>query len=56
MIYFVAIADYSDEDEDTIDLKMGDRLEVIQRDEGGWWRARLGNRVGWVPSNYLELQ
>ena len=56
VIYFVAIADYSDEDEDTIDLKMGDRLEVIQRDEGGWWRARLGNRVGWVPSNYLELQ
>lgn len=52
--YYVAVADYNDESDDTLDLKWGDRVKVLQRDEGGWWRAVVGNRTGWVPANYLE--
>ena len=52
--FYVAAADFMDGDKDTLDLKVGDRVEVLQRDEGGWWLAKLGSQTGWVPSNYLE--
>ncbi len=52
--YFYVIADYSDDMNDTLDIKKGERLEVTKRDEGGWWLAKIGNRTGWVPSSYLE--
>jgi hypothetical protein len=52
--YYYVIADYSDDVHDTLDIKRGERVEVMKRDEGGWWLAKIGNRTGWVPSNYLE--
>jgi hypothetical protein len=52
--YYYVIADYSDNMNDTLDIKAGERIEVTKRDEGGWWLAKIGNRTGWVPSNYLE--
>ena len=52
--YYYVIADYSDDMHDTLVIKQGDKLEVMKRDEGGWWLARLGNQTGWVPSSYLE--
>lgn len=52
--YYHVIADYTDGTDDTLDIKKGDKIEVIRKDEGGWWLAKIGNRSGWVPSNYLE--
>ena len=53
--YYYVIADFSDEmNEDTLEIKQGERIEVTKRDEGGWWLAKKGNQTGWVPSNYLE--
>jgi peroxin-13 len=36
-------------------LRKGDIVAVIQRMEGGWWRARAQDgREGFVPAGYLE--
>ncbi|RUP48706.1 P-loop containing nucleoside triphosphate hydrolase protein [Jimgerdemannia flammicorona] len=29
-------------------------IEIIEKDENGWWLARKDGKEGWVPSNYLE--
>ena len=67
----MAIADFSydnpasDESVTYLSLKVGDRVEVIQLGQGGWWfvrwygQARPMNdekeKEGWVPASYLEV-
>lgn len=29
-------------------------MEIVEKDENGWWLARINGKDGWVPSNYLE--
>lgn len=52
---YVALAEYADQDDsECISFKLGDRMDVLQMDEGGWWLVKIGNRSGWAPSNYLK--
>ncbi|XP_061579503.1 SH3 and PX domain-containing protein 2A-like isoform X2 [Cololabis saira] len=32
----------------------GAELEVLEKQESGWWFVRWGNEEGWAPSYYLE--
>ncbi|KAI9469759.1 MAG: P-loop containing nucleoside triphosphate hydrolase protein [Benjaminiella poitrasii] len=29
-------------------------MEIIEKDENGWWLAKINGVEGWVPSNYLQ--
>ncbi|KAI8075059.1 P-loop containing nucleoside triphosphate hydrolase protein [Gongronella butleri] len=29
-------------------------LEILEKDENGWWLAKYQGKEGWVPSNYLK--
>jgi len=29
-------------------------VELVQKDENGWYLVRKGGREGWTPSNYLQ--
>ena len=52
---YVAVAEYADEDDtECISFKQGDRMEVLEMDEGGWWLVKIGDKSGWAPSNYLK--
>ena len=52
---YVAMAEYADEgDQDCISFKKGDRMEVLEMDEGGWWLVTIGGKSGWAPSNFLK--
>ncbi|PFX21799.1 SH3 and PX domain-containing protein 2A-like isoform X2 [Stylophora pistillata] len=52
---YVAMAAYADEgDQDCISFKEGDRMEVLEMDEGGWWLVKIGGKSGWAPSNFLK--
>lgn len=52
---YVAVAEYADEgDTECISFKEGDRMEVLEMDEGGWWLVKIGAKSGWAPSNYLK--
>ena len=39
---------------DKLSIEEGDVLLVTIRNTGGWWFARLGERQGWVPADYLD--
>ena len=52
---YVAVAAYTDDgDKECISFKEGDRMEVLDMDEGGWWLVKIGAKSGWAPSNYLQ--
>jgi hypothetical protein len=50
------IFQYKSEQEDELDINVGDVLEVVNKTEhDGWWKVKLGGRVGVVPDNFVEL-
>ncbi|PFX17297.1 SH3 and PX domain-containing protein 2A-like isoform X2 [Stylophora pistillata] len=51
---YVAIADYKSTGVNDISLNAGNVVEVIQKNEHGWWFVDLDKEVGWVPASYLE--
>ncbi|XP_065831553.1 uncharacterized protein [Oscarella lobularis] len=57
-LHYKAIANFSPTSqyrEGTIELRVNDVVEVVDRQASGWWCVVLGgDRFGWVPSTYLE--
>ena len=51
---YITLSDYQDSDEGMLNFKKGQRVSVLEKDDGGWWMAKLGSETGWVPSNYLK--
>jgi hypothetical protein len=37
-----------------LQLKTGDIVLVLKKNDDGWWEARGGEEFGSVPMNYLE--
>jgi myosin I len=38
-----------------LSLSKDDLVELIEKDENGWWLVKKDSLEGWAPSNYLEL-
>lgn len=36
-------------------LKKDDLVELVEKDDNGWWLVKKDGVEGWAPSNYLEL-
>lgn len=36
-------------------LAKGDILELVEKDDNGWWLVKKDGVEGWAPFNYLEL-
>lgn len=53
---YVALSDYNDSDEGMLNIKKGQRIIVTEKDDGGWWMGKSGDREGWVPSNFLKKE
>ena len=51
---FVTLSDYSDSDDGMLSFKAGEKVQVLEKDDGGWWLAVIGVKKGWVPSNFLR--
>ncbi|KAK3749617.1 hypothetical protein QZH41_012955 [Actinostola sp. cb2023] len=51
---FVAIADYKKQNRNEINMVAGDVVEVIDKNENGWWFVNVDEEQGWVPAAYLE--
>ena len=50
---YETMCDYSDDDEGMLSFKAGEKVQVLEKDDGGWWLAMIGVKKGWVPSNFL---
>ncbi|XP_052475914.1 SH3 and PX domain-containing protein 2A-like isoform X2 [Carassius gibelio] len=53
MCVYVVTADYQRQENTEISLKAGERVEVIEKSETGWWFVRTAEEQGWVPATYL---
>ncbi|KAL0142345.1 P-loop containing nucleoside triphosphate hydrolase protein [Mucor lusitanicus] len=51
---YKAIYPFASQEAGEIAFEKGDLLEIVEKDENGWWLARKDGIEGWVPSNYLE--
>ncbi|XP_053310900.1 neutrophil cytosol factor 1 [Spea bombifrons] len=48
------IADYEKNSKSELGVKAGDVVDVVEKNENGWWFCQLKNKRGWVPAAYLE--
>ncbi|CAL1694465.1 unnamed protein product [Somion occarium] len=44
-----------DGQEGEMTLKKDDIVELVEKDDNGWWLVKKSGVEGWAPSNYLEL-
>ncbi len=52
-----AIYNYEPQDRDEIHIKIGDNIEVLERDESNWWKGKnlTSDEIGLFPSNCVAL-
>ena len=50
---YKAIYNFESEDSGEVSFVKDDVMEVLEKDENGWWLAKKDGKEGWVPSNYL---
>ncbi len=51
---YVVVGDYVGEKESCLTLSEGDWVEVLERNDDGWWFVELDGTQGWAPSSFLE--
>ncbi|KAI8777447.1 infPhox [Biomphalaria glabrata] len=51
---YVAIAEYTALSSGELSLYPGLKVEVLEKNENGWWFVNSEDAQGWVPSTYLE--
>ena len=49
-----AIHPFKASEDGELEFKMGDLIEVIERNEDGWWKGRVNDREGVFPANYVS--
>ena len=45
---------YSATRDDELDVKKGDRILVVEKENDGWWKGECNGKVGWFPNNYVD--
>ncbi|XP_059397654.1 SH3 and PX domain-containing protein 2B-like isoform X1 [Carassius carassius] len=53
---YVAVTDYEKQESSEISLYVGQVVEVIEKNESGWWFVSTEDAQGWVPATCLEAQ
>ncbi|KAI1338339.1 P-loop containing nucleoside triphosphate hydrolase protein [Xylariaceae sp. FL0016] len=48
--------DFAGQRENELSIKAGDMLEIVQKENNGWWLAKNSAGQAWVPSAYVEEQ
>ncbi|XP_038160993.1 neutrophil cytosol factor 1 isoform X2 [Cyprinodon tularosa] len=48
------IADFEKTSKHEINLHTGDLVEIVEKNQNGWWFCQCESKRGWVPASYLE--
>ncbi|XP_070839076.1 neutrophil cytosol factor 1 [Chaetodon trifascialis] len=48
------IADFTKTSKHEINLRTGDLVEIVEKNQNGWWFCQCESKGGWVPASYLE--
>ncbi|KAL5611685.1 uncharacterized protein BROUX77_001841 [Berkeleyomyces rouxiae] len=46
--------DFSSEKENELTVRAGDMIEIVQKENNGWWLGKTAQAQAWVPSAYVE--
>ncbi|CDQ56842.1 unnamed protein product [Oncorhynchus mykiss] len=49
-----ALFDYMPQNEDELELKMGDTIDIDEEVEEGWWSGTMNGKSGLFPSNFVK--
>lgn len=44
---------YSPQNDDELQLQVNDEIDFLSEVEDGWWKGKLGNKIGVFPSNFV---
>lgn len=50
----IALYPYLAEESDELTINVGDRIELLNLNEDNWWLAKIDEKVGLVPGNYVK--
>ena len=50
-----ALFDFKPQEENELEFRKGDLIDVVEKDDANWWRGRLGDREGLFPANYVAI-
>ncbi|XP_074958522.1 SH3 and PX domain-containing protein 2B isoform X3 [Phalacrocorax aristotelis] len=53
---YVVVADYQKQESSEISLCVGQLVDIIEKNESGWWFVSTSDEQGWVPATCLEAQ
>uniref|UniRef100_A0A3Q3QYH2 Neutrophil cytosolic factor 1 n=1 Tax=Monopterus albus TaxID=43700 RepID=A0A3Q3QYH2_MONAL len=48
------IADFTKTSKQEMELHTGDLVEIVEKNQNGWWFCQGESKRGWVPASYLE--
>ncbi|XP_054474869.1 CD2-associated protein isoform X2 [Anoplopoma fimbria] len=49
-----ALFDYQPQNEDELELKIGDIIDIVEEVEEGWWNGSFNGKSGLFPSNFVK--
>ncbi|KAL6091374.1 hypothetical protein STEG23_027112 [Scotinomys teguina] len=53
---YVVVSNYKKQENLELSLQAGEVVDVIQKNEGGWWFVSTSEEQGWDPATYLEAR
>ncbi|XP_077121900.1 SH3 and PX domain-containing protein 2B isoform X2 [Ranitomeya variabilis] len=53
---YVVVAAYDKQESTEITLRVGQVVDIIEKNESGWWFVSTADEQGWVPATCLEAQ
>ncbi|KAM6224494.1 SH3 and PX domain-containing protein 2B [Rhynchocyon petersi] len=53
---YVVVANYQKQESSEISLSVGQVVDIIEKNESGWWFVSTAEEQGWVPATCLEGQ
>ena len=55
-VYAMALYDFAAEKKKDLGFCKGDMIRIIHKKNSGWWLGEIGNKYGYIPSNYVQEQ
>lgn len=50
----LCLYDFDSSDPDHLPFQKNEILEIVQKEDSGWWAALRTDRVGWIPSAFVQ--
>ena len=53
---YITICEYSGSTDGCLSFKEGEKVEVLEKSDDGWWFVKAGPTEGWAPASFIEQQ